>query len=307
MKRSILPNLTWVPLGTMLLISCCILSERMIFAEETEVAESTESVESTKDGESLFIRVRKNDAGERQAVETSLITYASEDGARKVTLIGAVHVGEKSYYDSLNEKFKNYDVVLYEVVAEEGTRPQSSSESSSVIGMIQRTFGNSLGLSFQIGSIDYNAENMVHADMTPDEFAVAMKGRNESFWTWYFRSAGYEVARTPVKTNSSEDVNMLRLLVMPNKKRELKRIFSKQMEDLQSSIVPIEGKEGSSILTDRNKKVIRILKEHLDAGQTNIAIFYGAAHLPQMAQILEDSFQMKRESVEWLTAWDLTK
>ena len=310
MKQSILPKFAFVSLTTLILLSYFALSECACSAEESNPAENSQEANSTETADKndpLFIRVLKNDTGERLAVETSLLTYASEDGTVKVTLIGAIHIGEKAYYETLNESFKNYDVVLYEIVAEEGTRPQSASESNSVLGLMQRSFGNSLGLVFQIGSIDYNAENMVHADMSPEEFQGAMRDRNESFWTWYFRSAGYNVARNPTNSNTSENVDMIRLLVMPNKKRELKRIFSKEMEDLQSSIVPIEGKEGSAILSDRNQKVISILREHLDAGQKNIAIFYGAAHLPQMANILEESFHMKRESVEWVTAWDLTK
>ena len=37
-----------------------------------------------------------------------------------IDLIGAVHIGEKAYYDKLNKEFEQYDVLLYELVAPEG-------------------------------------------------------------------------------------------------------------------------------------------------------------------------------------------
>ena len=36
---------------------------------------------------------------------------------------------------------------------------------------------SALGLSFQLDEIDYTRPNLVHADMTPDEFAQSMRDR----------------------------------------------------------------------------------------------------------------------------------
>ena len=37
-----------------------------------------------------------------------------------IDLIGAVHIGEKAYYDKLNEEFEQYEALLSESVAPEG-------------------------------------------------------------------------------------------------------------------------------------------------------------------------------------------
>ncbi len=37
----------------------------------------------------------------------------------EVDLIGAIHIADKSYYDTLNESFKGYDALLYEMVGSE--------------------------------------------------------------------------------------------------------------------------------------------------------------------------------------------
>ena len=39
-----------------------------------------------------------------------------------VDLIGAVHIGDRAYYQQLNRRFRQYDALLYELVAPEGTQ-----------------------------------------------------------------------------------------------------------------------------------------------------------------------------------------
>ncbi len=36
----------------------------------------------------------------------------------QVDLIGAVHIAHREYFQLLNKKFRNYDAVLYELVAD---------------------------------------------------------------------------------------------------------------------------------------------------------------------------------------------
>ncbi|MDO4584170.1 MAG: hypothetical protein Q4D62_08725 [Planctomycetia bacterium] len=253
-----------------------------------------------------FIRIHQNPQGKSLALETSLVPYESEDGEISVTLIGAIHLGEVDYYQKLNEEFQNYDAVLYEVVAEEGARPESAAESGGVIGTSQRLMAYFLGMTFQIGSIDYHAENMFHADMTPEEFEKAIQQREEGFLVWYFRTLGYETARKSERL-TKEDAQWLAFLLFPAKKHRLKRMMAEQMVDLDASIVPVEGKKGSALLQDRNEKVMRILQTRLDAGDRKIAIFYGAAHLPAMAGMLEKDFRLKKGEIRWIPAWDLTR
>ncbi len=42
-------------------------------------------------------------------------TYKNDSGVT-VHLVGAVHIGEKRYYDELNKAFEKYDSLLYEMV-----------------------------------------------------------------------------------------------------------------------------------------------------------------------------------------------
>ena len=48
-----------------------------------------------------------------------------------------------------------------------------------------------------------------------------------------------------------------------------------------------------------------VLKEQIESGKRNLAIFYGAGHLADMEQRLLNEFGMKRGGTRWLTAWKL--
>ena len=84
-----------------------------------------------------FMRVRKNGAGKPEALETSITRYETVNAAGErvtVDLIGVVHIGEKEYYQELNKQFEQYDALLYELVAPEGTRVPKGGRGEGEIG-----------------------------------------------------------------------------------------------------------------------------------------------------------------------------
>ena len=73
------------------------------------------------------------------------------NGDVQVDLVGAVHVGEKSYYAALNECFKKYDAVLYELVAPPGTRiPKGAKPGAHPVAMLQNGLKDMLALEHQL-------------------------------------------------------------------------------------------------------------------------------------------------------------
>ena len=78
-----------------------------------------------------FIRVLQDEKEQPLALQTSIVRYSrAAASSPSVDLIGAVHVGEKAYYQRLNEIFQRYDAVLYELVApEESKIPQPERRS----------------------------------------------------------------------------------------------------------------------------------------------------------------------------------
>ena len=58
-------------------------------------------------------------------------------------------------------------------------------------------------------------------------------------------------------------------------------------------------------MIDRNKACLEVLKQQLKAGKKNIAIFYGAAHMPDFDKRLKEELGVKRTTNEWIDAWSL--
>jgi len=254
--------------------------------------------------ENPFTRLVRSEDGALRSFDTSLVTFVSQDGSQRVTLVGAIHIGEAVYYQTLNEKFTHFDAVLFEMVGNGDPRPVSAKESGGLVGSTQRLSAVMMGLKFQIGSIDYHAKNFVHADMTETEFKEAMKKRGDGLIVWFVRSLGYGTGAR--EKNVPDDWrSILELLVSQNRARALRRISAEGMAEIRSTTIPVEGKNGSTLIQDRNAKALQVLREQFNEGKKNVAIFYGAAHLPDFAERLQKDFGLKPEKMEWLQCWKL--
>jgi hypothetical protein len=64
---------------------------------------------------------------------------------------------------------------------------------------------------------------------------------------------------------------------------------------------------GTILIEDRNGAAMKVFQKELAKGRKRIGIFYGAAHMPDFEKRLRDDFGLKKERVEWVTAWDLTQ
>ena len=62
---------------------------------------------------------------------------------------------------------------------------------------------------------------------------------------------------------------------------------------------------GTVILSERNKRALEILQKTITGGKKKIAVFYGAAHMPELTQKLQ-GLGFTQDSTDWETAWDLT-
>jgi hypothetical protein len=256
-----------------------------------------------------YVRITRDPAEKPVALETAVVTF--RDGKPNgvcVDLVAAVHVGEKAYYADLGKRFKAYDAVLYELVAAEGTRPKAGEKgSSSPVSMLQKGLKQMLNLEFQLEAVDYTAKNFVHADMSPDEFSKAMKDRGESFWTMFWRMMGHAMAQqSKLQGKMPSDFEILMALFDKNRSVVLKRLMAEQMGDLEGSVAAIEGPNGSTLVSGRNQKALEVLRKELAAGKKKLAIFYGAAHMPDFETRLAADFGLKPEKTQWLQAWDLT-
>ena len=261
-----------------------------------------------------WVRISKDDKGHPKAMQVAIVRYKATDqspyAGAVVDLVGAVHVGDIEYYNTLNKRFETYDALLYELVAPEGTRIERGTKASNrhALGAMQNGMKDMLKLEHQLEKVDYTKENFVHADMSPDEFFNSMEDRGESFVSMYFRMVGQGLAHQSQMTakGATPDIDMMKALFAKDRSRQLKIAMAKQMAEMESMLTAFGGEEGSTLITERNKAALAVLKEQLEAGEKNVGIFYGAGHMADMQERLIKEFQMEPVKQEWLDAWDLT-
>jgi hypothetical protein len=77
------------------------------------------------------------------------------------------------------------------------------------------------------------------------------------------------------------------------------------MDQMQDAAMGLDGPGGSVILTERNKAALKVLDETIKAGKKKIALFYGAAHMPDLSKRVREMGFKPSGPVEWKAAWDL--
>ena len=324
MKRPSFPHRPARSLWTWLLAPLAALSglTELTYADPPQATATKEAVKS-KEKEPAFgekwVRLQKDKDGEPVALETAIVRYVKTDDIvegqpadkykQYVDLVGAVHIGDKRYYRDLNRRFKDYDAVLYELVAPEGTEvPRGrGTPNTHPLGMLQNGMKSMLEVEHQLEQIDYTRDNMIHADLSPDEFMDSMAKRDEGFLQMYFKLQGAAMAQQSKAASEgvNADFDIFTAMLSDDRPRQLKIAFAQQFEGMEALMTGFSGPEGSTLITDRNARALEVLKKRLKAGDKEVAIFYGAGHLAEMDDQLEKDFDMKPVGVEWVEAWDL--
>jgi hypothetical protein len=256
-----------------------------------------------------FIRIDRDGNREPVALQTAIARYVPAGSATgvEIDLVAVVHIGEQAYYRRLNREFEKYDAVLYELVAPEGTRPTRGGErnSDNPLAMLQQMMKLVLRLEHQLQVVDYGRTNFIHADLSLDGLRKAMKDRGEDEMTVILKVFAELMQKLREGADKpgpqAPDINLLELLLNPSK---LKRIFAEQLVEAGGDAG--FGRTFSQLVViDRNKACLEVLKQQLAAGKKKIAIFYGAAHMPDFDKRLKDEVGVKRNTSEWIDAWSL--
>lgn len=293
-----------------------VMLSQLLLAQAVVPAPSTPATKSASPGkENPYLRILVDSDDEPIAMETSIVSFHyqadHQNSVRQselvVDLIGAVHVADNEYFTQLNKVFKNYDALLYELVAPKNNNVPRGGKSQHPVGQMQQTMKSWLDLAYQLEEIDYSRPNFVHADMSPTEFSRVMSQRGESFLQMMMRAMGAAMAKQSVQGRST-DYELLFAFGARDRSLRLKRIMSTQFSDLESSMKAIEGDNGSTIIGQRNKKALDVLEQQIAGGKKRIGIFYGAAHMPDMAERMKKRFGLvpDTQSTKWLTAWNMS-
>lgn len=258
---------------------------------------------TTQASEVKFLRFVENKKG--AFLEASEVTYRNPDGAT-VRLVSAVHIGEEAYYDAIAKRFDKDEAVLYEMVKPKGMpAPQRGQQSDHAVSRLQRFLKDKLDLAFQLDAIDYTRPNFVHADLDAETFMQLQEDRNESMASLMMQSMSHALANPPPNSGGDSATQLLTLLAQPDPERQMKYLLAQQFDNVEAAAMGLDGPNGSVILSERNKAVIKVLNETLAKGKKRISIFYGAAHMPDLAKRIE-KLGFKPVETRWNVAWDVT-
>ncbi|MDB6075801.1 MAG: TraB family protein [Verrucomicrobiaceae bacterium] len=245
------------------------------------------------------------------SLQTAVVHYQTKSGV-VVDLVGAVHIADKKYYDELNHRFGGYDSVLYELVG--GPMPKmdlKEMEKREVdprmawLGKMQVAMKNALKLTGQLEGVNYQAKNFVHADMSADQFYKIKEEKNETFLGLLAKAWKVQAGLEEGKEGSQPGlVKLMEILCRKDSADELKRLVGREFDSMESLIAGMEAGGGTVIVGERNRVALEVLDREIARGKRKIAIFYGAAHLPDMQKKLE-ARGFIRGQTEWLKAWDL--
>jgi hypothetical protein len=275
-----------------------------------------------------YIRIKRNERRLAAQMQTSVIRFenSKQFPGQVVDLIGAVHLGETSYYDELNRRFAEYDALLYEAVIPEealrqGLRPggqrsgrqlnddESWTESKvglATISALQVGMKDVLGLEFQLAGVDYRPDNFVHADMTQEEMEQSMERRGESFSEMLAREMAKATLKQQQRNPLAMNLDILLSILASDRQFRVRRIAAVEMVRASDGDVFATSDGTSTIITERNIKALKILRRELRKRRNKeIALFYGAGHFADMEKRMVDEFGFERTSEEWLTAWEL--
>lgn len=259
-----------------------------------------------------FVRFVEDGMGAR--LETAIARCRDAKGT-VVDLVGAVHIADKAYYDTLNQRFKTYDAVLYELVGPpmaerlKSKQPIERGAALSLIGRLQAMMRDSLELEGQLESVDYAAPNFVHADMSVESMQEAQQEKGESFLGLWLAAVQAQLKQKQGDAEAAAKqpglAKILEILCRQDGATALKRMIGREFDQVEGLVAGVESDGGGTVLIgERNRVALEELARQIAVGKKQIAIFYGAAHLDDMAQRLESQgFQI--QSKEWLTAWDL--
>jgi hypothetical protein len=251
-------------------------------------------------------------------LDTAIATYRNPGGVA-VHLVAAVHVGEASYYRDLSDTLDTYDVLLYELikprdgpvpgerVAVRPARGDERANGAAAVGGLQVMMKNVLKLEFQLDAIRYDRPRFVHADLDAETFNAMQAQRGESMFGLMLRSMVQEMKRQRAGKGAPTitTFDLLAAMASPDSARQYKLLLARQFRDLEDQIAGLEGKEGSVLITERNKAAVRVLKQRVARGERNIGVFYGAGHMPGIERALLDEMGFRKTGVEWRVAWDM--
>jgi hypothetical protein len=257
--------------------------------------------EATAVAPTSYVRYVAPESGKPGHLQTAVARFFHEETRTTLFLVGAVHIGEPDYYDRLQDALDSCDVVLFEGVGGGkggGAAPDADELASmDALTKLQITLNRALGLQFQKDGLDYRRPFWKNADVDYPSLSTRMKDEGVGLPTDspLFRALMRFVIGAFDLSQAAEN---------PQMQRVLRRQAASALAMSDTLFAGQLDKLGAVLIDWRNDAALAVLDQELASGPRGrwLSIFYGAAHLPDLAAKLEPrGFEFQRS--DWLDAW----
>ena len=274
------------------------------------------SIEAARAGEPVedFLIFRRTGSASAQ-LETSVTRFRHPESQQLVSLVAAVHIGEVGYFQRIQEQLDRHDLVLYEMVG--GPAPGSpdapveAQEHDEVdeinrlefISTLQRGMQEMLQVEHQMEQIDYTRGNLRHADLTSRAFRLALQVHGLFDIDPNALLKGFAPAmldgfrlQAALSTDDDQTVNRVRWTMAQMLARSANQMAILGIKDIE--------KPEDLILGIRNDHLWKVFQRSVPERWRRIAIYYGAAHLPDIRRRLLEKGWVQVEAI-WIPAWKI--
>ena len=279
-----------------------------------------------------YLRVSGESDGSRRLELASRTLVSPEHKKLKVTLLGVSHVGDLSFYKSVQERLDAADLVLFEGVGWGDGPSKAKPGKTSGVGELQDSLADSMGLVFQLRAIRYDRPHFRNSDMSLRAFTDSMSGKKSKPGNKKVddKGAGKPGKAPPKEKEDLAAQEVMRALsgdsVVFSFVSGALKIFGKSPKFrglMKLAMVETLGSIGGDVsslakaagpgmeqfmriaLEKRNAIVIKDLKKILKdkEGHGDVVVFYGAAHMPDIERQLSEKFGFAPAGEKWLPAF----
>ncbi len=232
----------------------------------------------------------------------------TREGKPDIWLVGAIHIGSKDYYQSLQKLLDQNSMVLYEGVkpgekkdpAEAKPSEQGESQAATTKKTpIYQVLSDALGLQFQLVSIDYSKPSWKNCDLTwaeMDKLNQEAKAKGGS--------GQLDQIKQLLDPNSPMAAMLTQMLqtATPGTKEGIKLLLVTKAGQTEGT--GFDPATEAIVVKARNHVVMDRVEFELTAPTPlkSIGIFYGAAHLDDMEKTLTSKYGYKLAEKKWFLA-----
>ena len=272
-----------------------------------------------------YIQALRGRNGSVDAAQTLIRRFVPLHGnGPSISLVAAVHIGEKSYYQQIQRFLDKQDVVFYEGVKPSRSAAKTHSahvakppvDAKPPIG-IQKKMSDALQLQYQLDGIHYNRPQFRNSDLDWDTLsALATKAGPDT--QQLLARLQNSVAGGPTITRGDQIVDRVLALSAstPLLATILRRLLIRALSDPDN--LENEGAKSGSVaakkldlilVDERNKAVLADITALLKTSKRSsphpvrsIAVFYGAAHMGDIERHLTADLGYRSAGEQWLCA-----